>query len=663
MKCVPSIGVTIEQFIPVMDNENKSDKAEPNTTKDDSVDLSALENFDFGTSWSPTPKPSRGGARPGGRGGDRRGGPGGDRKERRQFKPGNFRRDDKSGSGGNKPDGASGARPARKFARRSNAPVRVEPPKKVVELAFYPEDNGFKVLCKALRTSCITYELFEIARIILQKEDRFYIIIKPLGEKGEADEEASFYITESDGMPFMSEKAALNAALANCLDNYFTSETVEVEAPKGSFPMIHKCGMTGELLGPPNYHKYKQLVAAHHGSRLANVPFAKFESRLEAVKEEEVIAEWLEKMKTATKYTLKPEYGESREFEDAQAARDYAFAQLSSKLVRNVKSAKLTGSQLGQISDRLIKANVDFNLDRQKHFPLDTANLLRGRLRRQKFALYKKGTKGVSYVCAVKRNFRNPDQVFADNVSKLLTFLETKPKVKFKELPEGYLGFATHGAEGEAAPELTDEQEKRVKTLSIDFQWLLKEGYISEFADGSVTANPIKVLSKKEIEAASKPKEAVKPKETAKPKATEVKAEETPKAETEAIPVATEEAKAEEPTPEAVDGTPEPVVAEEATPAAVVTPEAVVEEVSEKVEEAPVVETEEAKAVEPVVVAEEAAPVEVVTPEAVVEAVPEKVEEAPVESADPVTTEVKDEESPVEETPSSESEEEAKPKV
>ena len=57
-------------------------------------------------------------------------------------------------------------------------------------------------------------------------------------------------------------------------------------------------------------------MADHHATRLSNIPFAKFESRIESVTEEEVIAEWLEKMKTQTTYVLKPEFGEPRTFED-----------------------------------------------------------------------------------------------------------------------------------------------------------------------------------------------------------------------------------------------------------------------------------------------------------------------------------------------------------
>ena len=79
-------------------------------------------------------------------------------------------------------------------------------------------------------------------------------------------------------------------------------------------------------------------------------------------------------------------------------------------------------------------------LERQRRFPLDTANALRGRLRREGFTIFKKGSKGVSYVCSVKRKFRVPGQTFADTIGGLISFIETHAMIKASELPAKFLG-------------------------------------------------------------------------------------------------------------------------------------------------------------------------------------------------------------------------------
>lgn len=465
----------------------KEKEPEAKPPADSGVDLSALQGFDFGTSWSES-KPIKGG----GKSFDRRSGKGRpprgdrpDRKDRRSFKPGGFRkgprRDDREQAGGGRQD-------RQQQGRRPYG--RPEIPRKVVEVSFYPEDNGFKALCKALRVSAITYELFDIARTILERDERFYMIVRPVDEKGAVDESLSLFVSEADGIPFLKKDAALQHALSNCLDHFFTSETTEVEPPTGSFSTIRKCGFTGELLGPPNFHNIKKIMADHHASRLPNMAYAKFESRIESVSDEEVIAEWLEKMKTQTSYTLKDAFGEPRSFEDGETARAFVKANLAEKLVRDLKSARVEGSQIPSVKDGLLRANLEFARDRQKRFPLDTANLLRGRLRRQKFALYKKGSKGVSYVCAVKRRFREPNESFSDAIQALLIFLDANAGLAVKDLSEKYLGFAAHAAEGEEPIVLTDEQQAKHKAMTMDFQWLLREGYIAEYSDGTIFAHP-----------------------------------------------------------------------------------------------------------------------------------------------------------------------------
>jgi len=547
-----------------MDKENKPTQSEE-SSDNTPVDLSALKDFNFGTNWTEVTRPSRSSGREGR--GPSKGGARSERKDRRGFKPGSFRKSSPGGSqegdrggerGGDRPRRGTGDRPPRRGGDRREQ--RIEAPKKVVEVNFYPEDNAFKALCKALRTSFVTYELFDIARLILEKDERHYMIVRPLEVSHNPDDmgQQFLYVVNSSNLPFLHEDDANAVAANQCLDQFFDAETVEVEPPSGNFPTINKCGMTGELLGPPNYHRYRQLIVEHHAKKLPRVSFEKFESAIESVKDEAASAEWMEKMKTATHYKLKAEYGEQRVFEDSETARSYALDHFKGQLVKKVKSIRVEGTEAGRVTDPLIKANIDFTLDRQKRFPLDTANLLRGRLRRQKFALYKKGSKGVSYVCAVKRKFRAPGQSLSDNVQKLIGFIEEHPDLNIKDLRDQYLGFASSTEEGEEI-KLTPEQETQVKGFAVNLQWLLREGYIAHYSDGRVAAHPplaenkpsgpseaVKATLKAdaaEKKTAEAPDEAVKPAES---EATEASNEATATAEEVTAPELASESKVEE---------------------------------------------------------------------------------------------------------------------
>jgi hypothetical protein len=217
-------------------------------------------------------------------------------------------------------------------------------------------------------------------------------------------------------------------------------------------------------------------------------------------------------------------------------ARLYLLSQARDKVVRTTENARFHGKLLDTIPASEIRRAVEGALDRQRRFPLDTANALRGRLRREHFTIFKKGSKGISYVCAVKRKFRVPGQTFADSIGALISFIEANPMVRASELSSKFLGItyvpaakpavaavadpaaaagtgetavaseAPAAPAAEAAPaksegSLSIEDRARLSRLQGDLLWLVREGYVTEFIDGRLFAPPAMVEArKKEIE-------------------------------------------------------------------------------------------------------------------------------------------------------------------
>ncbi len=547
--------------------------ANENPQKDfNKIDLTQLQGFSFGTQWTQDKSSGRdqrrddrprrdddrrdGGAgdprrdrrafkKPAGPAGDApapadggapRGGPGAQdpRGPRREFR-GGPRRD---GPGGDRGDNRGGPRGPR-FGGRDSAPIERGPYiSPFFNVTFYPEDVGFTALAKAIRTSCRTYELFEIARVIIGKNDRFVAVIqrKPEGAPAQgsqgggtapaqpasgASKAAPLAISVPDGLPFETEDAAISHVLGQHLAAFFDAAEVEVEPPKGSFQVINKCGMTGELLGPPNYHRYNQIVQHHFNTRISRMPFEVYRSRIETVRDPEVVNQWLEKMKKTTRYTWKhPAEGETPAvFDSLEEARGFLLSKARDKVVKLVDSARFHGKNVEQLPGGEIKRALEGTLERQRRFPLDTANALRGRLRREGFTIFKKGSKGVSYVCAVKRKFRVPGQTFSDTIGALITFIEANPMVRASELPVKFLGIHAPIAAAPAAPaggttspippsggtmppvqttHLTAEDQARLTRLNSDLRWLVTEGYVTEFIDGRLFAPPAMTEARKQ---------------------------------------------------------------------------------------------------------------------------------------------------------------------
>jgi len=475
--------------------------------------------------------------------------------------------------GGNRPEGAG--RERRQRMERPFAPI--------LEATFYPEDAPFRALSQAVRNSCRTYELFEIARLILDKPDRFVCVAKPLANAVNP----MLYISVPDEIPFESEDDAVNHVFNKYVDTFFTVEEIEVDPPKGSFQMVHKCGFTGEIIGAPNYHRYQQMLQAHHAAHLPRVPFDKFVARLESVREQEIIDAWVQSMTVQKRFKLKdaPE-GSPQDFDSFESARFYLLSHAKDKIVRIAPSARFSGKQIELMPNGNIRRSLEALLEQQKRFPLDTANHLRGRLRRLNFAVYKKGSKGVSYICAVKRNFREPDQIFSESVQQLIDFIEEHENFQAAHLPKEYLGLNVETPEAESA--LKDDERASLAQLRTDLRWLVHEGYVIEYSDGRLYASPRKDVPKAQKAEESEKVEAA-PEATAEAPVAETTPAEAPVAETpvaETVPEVIEEAVVA-PAPEAESAPEAPV--EEAAPEVEAVTEVPVEEAAPEVSQ-PVVE-------------------------------------------------------------------------
>lgn len=360
-------------------------------------------------------------------------------------------------------------------------------------------------MCEAMRHSCRTYELFEIARLILAKPERYVVVVKSIPDENDGTV-PSLYISVPDGIPFEREEDAVGHVMTAHLDSFFETEVVDVEPPKGNFQYVCRCSITGELLAPPNYHRYAQILAQHHTTRLPDVPFERFKNAIETVKDAETVNAWVESMRKQTRYTFKEEVaGERPSFDSAAEARTFLLKHFRDRVVRAAKTARFSGTKVEELPEGRIRRSIEGLIEKQRRFPLETANGLRGRLRRQRFHIYKKGSHGVSYVCTVRRKFRQPDQIFSESVQELIRFLEDNPMIPASRLPEAHLGITatpenaeSESADGESAAQphpsgggTSVPEDPRVKRMILDLRWLLTEGYVTEYSDGRLFVQPV----------------------------------------------------------------------------------------------------------------------------------------------------------------------------
>ena len=502
--------------------------ADDNLNKQD-VDLSQLKNIEFSTAWTPADSGSSKkdylSDKPFAKRDFK-----GKRKPFKSSKP--FKKFDKDAPRkfADRPDGEKKEFKApfkgKKFQKRGNFK---KPFNFTMEVNFYPEDEPFATLSDLLRRLKRTYQLFEIAKIILEKPERYVVVAKNLPD---ADGNvAPVYCAQPFNIPFDDEQSAKTYAVKEKVAELFDKVQVEVEAPKGNFLVVHKCGYSGELLGAPNWHKYADYVKEFHRERFPNIPYEKYLARISSSNDPEEIQKWVDNMKTAIVYKLK-ETGET--FDTFEKAAAYVSQKYTDTLVFAYDHVRISGVNVAKIPAGRIYDNIVNQREMQLKFSLNTANNLRGRLRRSNFAIYKRGNKGFAFVSAVRRKFLFEGDRLSDLPQSVFEFILANPGIKAEEMPYKFLGLefkakenkeqsllsqveskeaenaqaaqlAQESQEAEANAQPTEavqsvsenaesavSQESATKLAQIasELHWLVSEGYVVEYSDSSLQANP-----------------------------------------------------------------------------------------------------------------------------------------------------------------------------
>jgi hypothetical protein len=370
------------------------------------------------------------------------------------------------------------------------------------DVKIYPQDETFETLIKQLKGNFKTYQLFEITRLILEKSDRFVCLINRIKKSADGTVEP-IYFTPEDGLPFDTEEEAINHFCEHFLENFFKIETVEVEPPKGNFSVVYRCPFTKAMIGPPNFHRFPELLKAHHSAKIKNLSLEDYQSKLESLSEENFINEWLESTKQQKHYHIKTEDNADEpgtKFITIEEARRFLITNHKDKIVKTSSNFRFSAGKLDSLPNSNLKTTILQSIDAQRRFPLDTANNIRGRLRRHKFTIYKKGSKGISYVCCVKRKFRDDTTVFTDSINNLITFIEKNQQIGIQKLPYKFLSIPypvvenAETAEKESTSEnsdsISEEDTNKITEVIRNVRWLISEGYVTEYSDGKLWIHP-----------------------------------------------------------------------------------------------------------------------------------------------------------------------------
>jgi hypothetical protein len=451
---------------------------------------------------------SRGRRGGGGRQDDRRGGRpqrpqggsrGGDR--------GGPRRDDRGGGGG-APRGARSDDRGRSQGgdrRGGGRPDRREPEEQLpeVDVMIVPAGKIVDSLAKQIRLTGMAYPLFDIAALVVAKPERFGVRYS-VARRADGSPVCPLFLCDLDKTLFTSMDDAVRHVLRKHFDMFYQAGRIPIDPPKGNYTFVAQCGLSGKVLGPPNFHDYQNQLRKLHADRYSSMPFDRFKDKVKIVRDEEIVKQWLEDQSFKTEYVCL-NVPEELKLPSREAVEQHFREIHLENIIKPVKSHVITSSALTEQPNRAIKELYRRTFSQQQRFPIKVVHELSQQFSSKGLQFFKVN-KSVTHVAVARPRFLDFETTpVADAIRRTLEFINATPGCNRRSLLEALAPVEVAAAvdasvnEAEApkaeatdaeAPALPDGKVARLlpaaQAIHDDLHWLIHEGHVIEFASGAL---------------------------------------------------------------------------------------------------------------------------------------------------------------------------------
>ncbi len=404
-------------------------------------------------------------------------GGGGGRGERRDRGPRGPKRDGPPRREGRDKDRRSGPPRSGMPPRREEGPPPAPTPE--VEVRFLPDKRAIENVLAQIKTSHLAYSVFSLARMFLEKPERYDVRVKALG--------APLFQMGENGAVASDRRALENGAFARELENFYATEVTQTEPIKGNFTSVARDRASGVLLGPTNHHAYQTKLRALYEQRYSRrMSFPDFQRQIEMVNDPETVERWKEEARSITTYrTLKEEPPQT--FNNAAETERHFRQNYLGGLLRESGELTLDGVVSRQLPDRGLGYAIENAWAQETRSPSKMMQELIGAFPDAGLHIFRH-RKGMLFVAPVRPRPFSHESV-SPSIASLLRVLTENPGINRKQLLEKMLP-----AESAAVPE---ELEKKKLTLASDLRWLVSEGHVIEFNDGALDVSRAKAPAPK----------------------------------------------------------------------------------------------------------------------------------------------------------------------
>lgn len=358
--------------------------------------------------------------------------------------------------------------------RRADRPMddhraRVSIPLPKVALRFIPHPAAFESVIAQMKSGTVTYSVFALARLFLDKPERYDVHLT-------GSSETPLFQLGEYGPVATDQRILEGSAFATAKEEYYSIEVSQSDAIKGNFTNVARDRASDVLLAPTNHHSYQSQLRSLYEQRYSRrMSFSDFQRGIEIVNDPAVVEAWKEQARSVTTYTAKNVEPPVSFPNAAEAERHFRQTHLPT-LLRGAPELTISGVVSRRLPDRGLGRLIEDAWSAEIRSPSKMMQELAGGLRANGLNIFRH-RKGMLFVSPIRiRSFSHESTGVSASINAILHALAEAPQINRKQLAEKLVGATSDAAEAD-----------RVKlSLASDLRWLISEGYVIEFNDGSL---------------------------------------------------------------------------------------------------------------------------------------------------------------------------------
>ena len=372
---------------------------------------------------------------------------------------------------GRAPKKAGGKRRGSDRAHIHRSPDRVaqaQPKPFEGTIRFLPRQSVFENVVAQIKSGSVAYSLFVLARLFLEKPGRYEVRLT-------AKAEAPFHQLGENGEISVDREFLERNAFRFAQRDFYQVNVVESDPIKGNFSNVARCRLSGVLLGPTNHHAYQPQLRSLYEQRFSRrMSFADYQRQIEIVSDPAVVERWKEEARKITTYTTSREETPLTFSSAAEAERHFR-SHYFPELIRNVDDVTIGGTSSRSLPDRILNRAIEQAWVRETRSPSNIMQELASRFRQNGLHIFRH-RRGMLFVSPIRvRAFVHEHAGVSPLVNAILEAVSGTAGINRKQLFETLTGNGT-----------SEDAEPRRLALASDLRWLINEGYVIEFNDGSL---------------------------------------------------------------------------------------------------------------------------------------------------------------------------------